>query len=581
MTSRTTLTRLVRMALAMLLAVALVPSVALAVIGISDPGALIPEVALRRDNPQPADPATPLSTPILDDSTIAWFGGYQWVIIGWDGTGVAPLADTATLLFADANTTRPAFSAFDASGTSNVYDGSDLQTAMNTTFYDTLPTKEKDFIVARDLTGGSGLFTTNWAWSFDTSSFDAAAGGVSATEYVEVYYLESTETFDWFSYDALRKAGSLAGNTYSGTYHPDNAAGTTATAQNVWPLSLAEASLLDETVREYRTESGGWTEWWLRSPGRSSLDAVVVSSDGDVRVSGIWVGNVYSVRGALHLNLSSVIFSSSASAASAKSAATVGDGLVEATTPTSPVKFTFLDPAIATPNVSVVPASNRTANLSFDYSDAPTGADQYLSATLLDGSGQVVFYGKLADNATLSSGTATLPVAGLPDGTYALNIFSEQANADDVSDFAGAPVSFELTVKDGIGTITGVPDVTWDITYENLQGATNTNPSTYVEGVGVPTLADPGSVEGLTFVGWFDALEGGTQVTSIGTDASEDVTLFARWSTAPSPPPTPDKPVVPATGDYTVATLGAIALLASLAAFVIALVIRKKGIARA
>jgi len=70
----------------------------------------------------------------------------------------------------------------------------------------------------------------------------------------------------------------------------------------------------------------------------------------------------------------------------------------------------------------------------------------------------------------------------------------------------------------------------YDITYNNLNGASNSNPATYSYGVGVTSFANPGSRTGYTFDGWYDAATGGNQVTSIGTTATGNKTLYARWT---------------------------------------------------
>ncbi|MCQ2801863.1 MAG: bacterial Ig-like domain-containing protein [Bacilli bacterium] len=68
------------------------------------------------------------------------------------------------------------------------------------------------------------------------------------------------------------------------------------------------------------------------------------------------------------------------------------------------------------------------------------------------------------------------------------------------------------------------------ITYNNLKGATNSNPSTYVEGTGVASLVAPGSITGYTFQGWYDnASYDGNPITSIPTTKTGNVQLWAKW----------------------------------------------------
>jgi uncharacterized repeat protein (TIGR02543 family) len=70
----------------------------------------------------------------------------------------------------------------------------------------------------------------------------------------------------------------------------------------------------------------------------------------------------------------------------------------------------------------------------------------------------------------------------------------------------------------------------YNIIYENLNGMTNSNPSTYTYGVGIASLEDPGIRTGYTFTGWYDAETDGNQVMNISDTEDGNVTLYARWS---------------------------------------------------
>ena len=71
--------------------------------------------------------------------------------------------------------------------------------------------------------------------------------------------------------------------------------------------------------------------------------------------------------------------------------------------------------------------------------------------------------------------------------------------------------------------------VQFSITYMSGSSPVELEPSTYTYGVGVAELPNPESVApaGLTFDGWYDSL--GALVTSIGTDATGNITLYAGW----------------------------------------------------
>jgi uncharacterized repeat protein (TIGR02543 family) len=70
----------------------------------------------------------------------------------------------------------------------------------------------------------------------------------------------------------------------------------------------------------------------------------------------------------------------------------------------------------------------------------------------------------------------------------------------------------------------------YNITYGNLEGSTANNPTEYYEGAGIASFNNPTSQPTCkTFVGWFTASTGGTQVTSIPVTATGDYNLYAQW----------------------------------------------------
>lgn len=67
-----------------------------------------------------------------------------------------------------------------------------------------------------------------------------------------------------------------------------------------------------------------------------------------------------------------------------------------------------------------------------------------------------------------------------------------------------------------------------NIVYE-LDGGVNSenNPATYQEGVGL--VLENATKDGYTFVGWYDAAEGGNKITEISTTTTGTITLYARF----------------------------------------------------
>ena len=71
--------------------------------------------------------------------------------------------------------------------------------------------------------------------------------------------------------------------------------------------------------------------------------------------------------------------------------------------------------------------------------------------------------------------------------------------------------------------------ITYNITYSNLQGTTQSNPNTYTIETSTITLLDPTSRTGYNFVGWFDALTDGFEVTEIILGSTGNIEVFARF----------------------------------------------------
>ena len=328
--------------------------------------------------------------------TLVGFGGKQWSVIGYNGSGVASVSGALTLLCNDEwDTAVFAFCIPFNTALNNEYSGSVLQGYMNTK-YNGLSSKEQALVVGRTLPGGGAILD------------------------------------------------------------PDNIAGPAVVDAKFWPLSVNEAY-----ATEYELLRFVGSDWWLRTPGVLSgiVARVIVNSgiSGSIYIeeSGIWSNMEIAPRPATQLDLSSVLYTSSANGTGSKASATTGGGLVGAVAPTGALKFTMEDSGMATPVLTLAGSRNGTANISFEYSGATTGIDQYISCTL-EQSGNVVYYGKLASCASATYGNFILPISGISAGNYTLNIFCEQANGDNYSDFAGTPLSVTLTVNgSGNGTISG------------------------------------------------------------------------------------------------------------------------------
>ena len=188
-------------------------------------------------------------------------------------------------------------------------------------------------------------------------------------------------------------------------------------------------------------------KWWLRSPGEDTNNesAAFVTSGGELRAFGAGVNGEGEVaRPAFNLDLHSVLFTSAAAGGKADDA--VDSSLTAVGDATAEWKLTLLDASrsgfiVTTTSVS----TSAGGNVSIAYSGAQTGANEYVSVLLVNGSAEVLYYGRIAQNSASGTATVTIP-AGLAEGTYTLKVFSEQYNGDYKTDYASELRTVTLTV---------------------------------------------------------------------------------------------------------------------------------------
>jgi len=381
-------------------------------------------------------------------ATVIGFAGHEWVVIGDENDGVKTgESDSVTLLLKNSDAGGGYGAAYFKQDPprSNEYSGSDLKVEMESKV-PLSSSKEYSLINPRDLGGGSGNFSYTGAGSITgiVTAADVAAGA-GANVYTGNYVrINSDVTFDWYTYHTQRTAGIIGDAAYTGTYHPDRVAGSNVTGAKFWPLSLEEASLVAPALRTY---SGAW---WLRSPGYGNNFAAYVYDSGLVSGNGVNVSYDYWLRPAFILDLSSVIFTSAA--AGGKSDATAGSGLVEAESPTGAVKLTVEDNT----NLSltgVTPQSVSGRTITFGYAGATAG--KTLSAIVKDSSGEVKYYGQLADGIN-ASGSASVTVPDDVTAADELLIFVEEINAPYYTDYACTPIALSFSEQAPPTGLTGV-----------------------------------------------------------------------------------------------------------------------------
>ena len=99
--------------------------------------------------------------------------------------------------------------------------------------------------------------------------------------------------------------------------------------------------------------------------------------------------------------------------------------------------------------------------------------------------------------------------------------------------FLIADAGEEFTLEEDVTMTAQWNTVTYNLTYNGLEGATNTNPAeTYTIETATITLADPGERAGYNFTGWTC---GGEAITEITLGSTGDKTITANWEVALTP----------------------------------------------
>ncbi|MDR1455420.1 MAG: Ig domain-containing protein [Tannerella sp.] len=217
----------------------------------------------------------------------------------------------------------------------------------------------------------------------------------------------------------------------------------------------------------------------------------------------------YQVRPALRLSRDAVVMLSDAAGKPAYS-----DGSLKTTDiPSgSSLKLTLADASLALTSSSnkypiVVPSGTVTLN----YAGVSTGPGRYVSCTLEEQGGNMLYYAKLADASSAASGTVSIAIpAAVLEGSYVLKLFCEAPNANpQTPDLASQPVVFNLgvsndavapaittaTLSDGITglafdialTATGTPAPVWELSSGTIPPGLTLEPAGQLHGT--PTAA--------------------------------------------------------------------------------------------
>ena len=199
------------------------------------------------------------------------------------------------------------------------------------------------------------------------------------------------------------------------------------------------------SVQEYYDYVAAWASivahvsnhFWLRTLNTEWTTNVGVVYPSDGNVGALQTDFQHSARPAFNLDSSAVLFSSPASGGKP-------DGEISAIGDYSgnEWKLTLKD---SSRDGFTIENLHRAGNIiTFYYSGAAAGANEYISALVVDSTGAYTHYGRLqpADEA---AGTVVFTLPELPEGST-LYIFNEQCNGDYKTDYASHLV--ELTVPE-------------------------------------------------------------------------------------------------------------------------------------
>ena len=219
--------------------------------------------------------------------------------------------------------------------------------------------------------------------------------------------------------------------------------------------------------------------YWLRSPGFEHWQAAFMEDDGSQNADGNPVNDrATAVRPAFNLDLDDVLFTSAAEGG--KSASGMDDGLTAVQNYSgNDWKLTLKDSTRSSFAISNGKWSGNT--LTFSYSGAQTGTNEYLSAVILE-NGAITYYGRILQ-LTSASGTANL---SLPSGvalsdTTKLYVFNEQVNGDKRTDYASAlsPIPAPAAEQPPVITTTTLQGGKAGAAYSQTLAATGTAPITW------------------------------------------------------------------------------------------------------
>ena len=323
-----------------------------------------------------------------------------------------------------------------------------------------------------------------------------------------------------------------------------------------WPSTNTAYVAAGGKLGKKMNDAGEVDWWWLRSPGFYNWqaafieweDASPVSEGQRVDYEGM------AVRPAFNLNLSSVLFTSAADGG--KSAGASGLARV-APYDGKDWKLTLLD---SSRNFAASDAMQGGNTVTFSYSGAQTGTNEYLSAVIVTGDDTIAYYGRILQLSRASGkASLSLPSGVTLSGATKLYVFNEQYNGAQQTDYASALI--ELTpasIQPPAIVTTTLPGGTVGTAYSQPLTATGHAPITW-------SLASGSLPAGLTLSG--DTISGtptaaGTFTFTVkasnaaGSDSRELSIVIASVPVDPDPDKQPPVIIAPTADEKITAEAG-------------------------
>ena len=249
-------------------------------------------------------------------------------------------------------------------------------------------------------------------------------------------------------------------------------------APSIQDIMNADYGFIDSTSRIAGPidSSGRGTRYWLRSFEISEQLPFCVGHDASL--NGDYGDNPSAVRPAMNLSTAgnNILFVSAAEGGKP------AGGLAEIPEYTgNEWKLTLKDSSRSGFSVTTAEVSTSTkgGTVEISYSDAKTGANEYISVLLKDSSGNPTYYGRSNASLTEKDGTAQLTIpAGFAEGTYTMKVFNEQYNGDCKTDLASGFADVTLTVEKRVDeqfSLTPGGRYYFDLSAMDIPGTVNSN----------------------------------------------------------------------------------------------------------